>query len=430
MASYIRWILLILIIAAASTTLLAVMLTIDPPYEKEQLPRENVGQITGNYAEAVSTHFPDQSDSYRLLLENPRIRSAIEANPLVRDVGSVDYVGVLAEHLDAIESDDIARWNGYRTACPDTLSQRDRDLCMRDIYLRKVTVSLYVEANQIVPWSLLEYTDEELDVILGDLYQPAERYKRSSIVLSNGNPILPYEYVEELRTLFPERSINTQKDLLDLTIIRMRADGWRHATGSSKPKDVCGSMHFDFECLVDRKKGSDSITAGFLYAVLQSHNVPAVHEPRFLHGHTGLRFPSLGLIMRGNDVYDLTKAGRYTGPNPLPIDYTYLDLDTYARWNQLELCEAWYFLTRQESLQYLSAYDDPTWNGEILFAYCLNDSGYEPGEALRMVFSRRVAAPWDCLPEENPDAVGDMEPPLTEDELDEWMDRIGAVADC
>ncbi|MBT3814854.1 hypothetical protein HOG07_05450, partial [Candidatus Woesearchaeota archaeon] len=320
-----------------------------------------------------------------LLLSNQRITNAIELNPLTT---TNNYQKILNEKISDLEVGNTAHWNNFRSQA----NWQEEDLL--ELYLQKVAFSLYIEANALTPWSILDYSDEHLNLLLSDLYvddvltdvpmyQNGGYYKARKQSAFNGDSLIAFKYIQETKQQYPHLKVKTHKDLLDLIIIRMRDDEWVHfgseAEGCSDfPSEV---MNYDFQCLLDLKKGSDPLTAHFIFALLQSNNIPSKEVPVYLGGHTGIIYPTLDLTMEGNAVYSVLKKGILT-TNKLPIDNTYLDLNTYLIWDQVPTCQAFYFTTNKNVLDYFQYIGDPQWNTDIITTYCYTFMGNAPGEYL------------------------------------------------
>ena len=370
----------------------------------------------------VSAGGVDAGDPYGALLSNPRVTDAIETNPYIQRGTYLDF---LLMKIDQLETGQTESWDDYRHPVPHT------DQEIGEVILQKVALSLYVEVNELVPWSLFDYDDESLRVVLGDAFSE----KSSSpywwwYMLFNMNPLVPHAWGNSLRLLYPDHPIDSPKDLLDLTIIRMRDDGWTHRGSGFSYESACaeiGYMQFtDFECAELVKKGASGLTPVFIYSVLHAQNVPSRLIAWF--GHGGIEFPSLGIGMDGDGVYDLLKSGLALKPNYLPVDITYLELPLFEKWMAMEHCEAKWYETRRDALQYLGLLDDPAWNADILAAYCHRPSGgyYVPEDYLRSILNDGQRSVF-C---QNDDAEGEnyQAPALTDEELDEWMDAIAELA--
>ena len=360
-------------------------------------------------------------DPYDALLSNPRVTDAIETNPFI-EPGF--YLGFLRMKIDQLESRQTESWNDYRHPQPHT----DQELA--EVILQKVALSLYIDVNELVPWRLLDYDDDNLRVVLGDAFSETSSSPFWEwFILFNLNPLVPFAYAQRLRTLYPDDTIDSAKDLLDLTIIKMRDDGWVHRGSGYRYDSDCAEIGYlgfvDFECAGVAKKGASGLTPVFIYSVLHAQNIPSHNILWFRHG--GIEFPSLGLTMDGDGVYAGSKAGLRLRPNFLPVDISYLELSLFEKWNAMEHCDGFSLETSRGVLQYLSLYDDPAWNADVLESYCYRTFRYlVPGDFLRVSlvdFTLSIR----CQ-NEDPDADDYQAPALTDEEFDAWFAAIAEVA--
>ncbi len=93
------------------------------------------------------------------LLNNPKIIQGIEANPLTTPD---NYQEILLEKINDLETDNTDHWSDHRSK--DAMGLADEEQLR--LYLQKVALMLYVEFNNLVPWSILDYNDEDLILLL------------------------------------------------------------------------------------------------------------------------------------------------------------------------------------------------------------------------------------------------------------------------
>ena len=360
---------------------------------------------------------------YDDLLAHPRITQAIESHEFT-DPGT--YMNFLSTKITQLETADTESWSDYRHEPPYT------DTELKGAFLQKIALSLYVEVHQLVPWNLLDYSDQDLEILLGDWYFDVSIYYPSATRrhrMWNNNPLVPFAYANELRDLYPQEPFETPKDVLDLTIMRMRADGWVHCLGEFDYAAACGLPEgfYDFECMTEVKCGGSTITPLFIYSVLHAQNVPARQLIYVAHG--GMYFPALNLALDGDAVYNTILAGLRLRPNYIPVDNSLRDLDLFYAWSVLPVCEWASVEDRQRGLDYLVLYDDPNWNADVLAAYCYTNYLYpQPGDYLEYILID-ATMPFFC---QSDDPMGEyyFPPPLTEEEIDAWFAAIAAVAGC
>ena len=373
-----------------------------------------IAAVTGVLAMTAVAH---GGDPYEALLSNPRVTFAIETNPFIEPGTYMDF---LRMKIDQLETGQTESWNDYRHPQPHT----DQELA--EVILQKVALSLYIEVNELVPWRLLDYDDDNLRVVLGDAFSENSNppFWANPIVF-NLNPLVPFAYAQNLRTLYPDHPIDSAKDLLDLTIIKMRDDGWAHRGSDFSYADACADIGYlgfhDFECFELAKKGASGLTPRVIYSVLHAQNVPS--RDLFWFGHGGIEFPSLGFGMDGDGVYSAFEAGVRLRPNFLPVDISYLELSLFEKWSALDRCEGRYLESREDDLQYLALFDDPAWNADVLESFCFRNKFFPiPGDFLRKSLIGGQLGIF-CQ-NEDPDADDYQAPALTDEELDDWFAAI------
>jgi len=366
--------------------------------------------------------------STKSLLSNPRITKAIAVNPLTK---SKNYQPILLQKINDLETNNTKAWSNYRLK---NSWNEDEQL---ELYLQKVAYSLYVEAKGLTPWSIMDYSDQNLQLLLSDsyiadklpnttMYKQGGYYRDRKIAVFNGNPLIAQEYITQIVKANPEKQIITQKDMLDVIIINMRKDNWIHFSAED-PEQCADFSDWDLQCLLNIKKGSDIFMAEVIYALLQSQNIPSKEMPAYLGGHTGIQFPSLGLSMKGNDVYEIFRAGIIKRPNYLPIDLTYDTIAEYNEWNKNNPCIADSLRQRKEVLNYLQLYNDKNYNKDIIAAYCFSPANLKKGEYLTQLINKNIAI--QCL--NNDQTKENYEPnALSTTELQYWITEIAAIAQC
>lgn len=346
------------------------------------------------------------------LANHPRVKNAIEMNPLTK---GRDYQSFLFKHLNDLETNQTTDWSAYRAKT--SFSEEE----MLDIYLRKVAVSLHVEVYKIVPWSLLDYEDSYLNLLLSDLYVPDNFYLGRRQALFNGNPLEVLNYARETVSRYPNESSSTPKDFLHLIIRRMREDGWIHFGTEEKACDFAFFEAQDWHCLAAVKLGSSILTAEFLYAVLQVFNIPSYEEAQYTTGgHTGIIMPTLNIGMAGNYIYDSLRAGILLRPNKVPVSLSYDDLNQYQQWKKLPVCKSTRAAVRQAALNYLNLISSPIWKADIEASYqYTGDLFPQKGDFLKKVLLE------DSIPSEcqstNPAGEKFWEPTLSAEEISQWF---------
>ena len=348
------------------------------------------------------------------LLENPRVRNAIESNS---NIILGDYDTLLLSKVADLETGNTDSWNTHRQSDPWTQEE------LREVFLQKVALSLYVEVNNLVPWSFLDYSDEDLELLLGDSFYT---YWFPFYLMYNNNPLIPFGYANEMSELYPSSLIVTGKDLLYLIVVRMRDEGWKHVSASENISELCMDEglwggNFDFTCTEAVRRGTSGLTPSFISSILQTYNIPTKQVD--FSGHGGMIFPTLNLSMDGDAVYNSLKAGITLRPNVLPVEITFYDLDIFKIWEQEPHCE-WASQTfRKDVMEYLHLYCDSEWNHDIIATYNYVSPVIYPnkGDKLRDLFQ---SPPFFCQIED-PSNENYYTDTLIEEEIDFWFDLIG-----
>lgn len=268
--------------------------------------------LTDTQSISIMVYDESMLTPYNQLLNNRRIVNAIESSHVI-EPGK--YRDILIMKIVELEMNRVVSWNNYQHPTP----WLDEEVLIAS--LQKVALSLYTEVNNLVPWSILDYSDEDLSLLLGDLYLDEINKDNNIDRMFNHNPLDPRDYVDELRELYPD--IDTQKDLLYSTVIRMREDGWNHISGNDDRRMECGLPrwgHVDFQCMDQGKFGGSRITPLFIYSILQSQNIPSKKIDIAAHG--SILYPTIRLAMDGGCC-----ICKNFGRNCTPSEY-----DTYRKY--------------------------------------------------------------------------------------------------
>ncbi len=249
----------------------------------------------------------------------------------------------------------------------------------------------------------------------------------------NGNPLYGFDYVEELKELYPEKDFNTPKDVLDLIVIRMRDDGWSHFNKQGDEKYLEGFLETnpcDLPCMFYTTGGGDLTMSYALYALLQSHNIPSSAISAYLSppGHSGILYPSLELSMGGNYVFDTwIKGYNYKIPNLLPVNLTYDNYNTeYLVWmEEPTYCMREYHAQRKRALNYLNQYNHPTGKYDVLYAYCFYPISHYDIPLLEGLMETSI-----LCQDENPGQDNYHSAILTTEEIEEWNTKLNASVQC
>lgn len=391
---------------------------------------------------------PEKIKVYEELLNNERIKNAIESSTLLNKRRiflfsdddrliylineKIHYSDFLVESISQLEKGNIGHWSEYEDFDYGKNEWNSPYLnlsTLREVSLRKAAFSLYLEANEKVPWSLLDYTDEELKIILGEYF--TEPYHSEQIIFEehmffNTNPLRAYSYAQKLDLV---EDNYTQKDFLFRVIEKMREEGWVHISNWKFPHgDNCDPprLSVNFKCAEEKKKGTSTITPLYIYSVLQAHNIPS--EDSYFANHGGIEFTSLGLYLDGDGVYRQGLAGIRIRPNFIPVEHSFWKLEEMAQFKNLPPCEQSYKSARYKLLKYFNHYKENRWNKDLVASYCFTDREFlRKGDFLRNYIKTRYRS-WLCTEEYESGKVPISL--LTEEEIRFWLEKIAGVADC
>ncbi|OGY99083.1 MAG: hypothetical protein A2945_00065 [Candidatus Liptonbacteria bacterium RIFCSPLOWO2_01_FULL_52_25] len=361
------------------------------------------------------TAFPSK---YNLLLNNQKINSAITKSGALQ-VGEIEF---LQDKILELENNNTQTWNQFLH--PQPFGEQE----MRKMWLQQVALSLYVEANKIVPWSILSYENESLNLLLA---YPIESYSPGNGIVSfsvfNHNPIIPYNYAKEISKLY-SNAPNTPKNFLYSLVMRMRNDGWIHAFGDpySPACGISNGYPVTFSCVGETKRGTSTVTPLFIKSVLAAYNIPS----QFIHpyfGHGGIFFPTLSLAMDGDALYDSFLGGLLIRPNKIPVENSFINLNLVKTWLTMPTCQGPRLNARANVLAYLALYNKPEWREDLIAAYNYKpDGSYYSGQWLKE-WAIKGTMPFFCQ-NTDPAASNYWTPILSESEWSFWLGKIASVS--
>ena len=302
---------------------------------------------------------------------------------------------------------------------------------MRKMWLQQVALSLYAEANKIVPWSILSYADESLNLLLAYPYAPYPSFTGLvSFSVFNHNPILSYNYAKEVARSYPNAN-NTPKDFLYSLVMKMRNDGWVHITGDPSNYEACdfsNGFPLTFDCVGKIKKGTSTHTPLFIKSALVSYNIPSqLIRPYF--GHGGIFFPTVSLAMDGDAAYDDYFSGLFNKPHAkIPVENSFSDLNLTKNRLKMLSCQGTRLNLRDKVISYLSLYNKLEYREDLISAYKYTFNGSYPiGQWLKEGIINNVFPSTGCQ-NTNPSAPNYWAPILSESEWTFWLDKIASVA--
>ena len=380
---------------------------------------------------------------YHPIINNPKINAAVTKVGLFDHLANLTFntrteslqseeLNFLRDKILQLENDSIQNWGQYRVYLQNGTFPPPS--VYRELWLQKIALSFYTEANKIVPWSLTNYSDTELSMLLSfndSSYGDSDHF-------FNNNPLIPRAYGLEVSQLY-QSAFSSPKDLTFSIVKKMRNDFWVHFSGGTNYLERCGLSRYptDFQCLTQVKNGGSEYTPLFISSILAAYNVPSqrIGAPRF-QGHGGITFPSLNLAMDGDVVYEDFGSGfsfKYRTPpktNLIPVENSFMNLD-FAKLNVILpanpnfnlQCKAASAGERIILLSYFKLYDHPVAKEDLIFAYNYSvDDGQQPGEWLKTNASRHIR-PGFC-DSDNPSDLNYWEPPLSDSELNYWIAKI------
>jgi len=208
----------------------------------------------------------------------PILESYLSENPLVKDY--IENLNLLTRSYFYSEFYEL-----------NTTGNISLDEEVKKIQAAKIARSIWIDINNMVPWKLKDYSNEDLAIIFK--YNPYEH-------VPDCDPIDTYQYVKDYIN-------NTKIDTISAIIDSLRR--YSHAIGPWGTNDGIG-------CLRDMLKrnsimgchASSQMMANLITAV----NIPAYYRYNpasknwFVGGHGGLVVPNIGYISHGDNIYGNT----------------------------------------------------------------------------------------------------------------------------
>lgn len=206
-----------------------------------------------------------------------------------------------------------------------------------------VAQSLAVEATKRVPWSLADYSPEELAMLLDgrSMYRwdPSSRSYRIPYIygtVTPGDPVRVFDFLQTKKIL-----ASTPRETIEQLI------GWgrqrlHHFTGDWNASNVYAQWKYygwpPVERMINGVTQSDGLqanlsggcfgTVGFLKAVLRTANIP-VRLENPCNGHAAAFFVRENLYLtHGDDVYDLTTKHE----PPIPAGKLLVEPAKFKKW--------------------------------------------------------------------------------------------------
>jgi hypothetical protein len=287
---------------------------------------------------------------YPELFVNPRIRNRLNWENVAGAVNFDDWTGEQsADLIDAIM--DLERGAPASPPLPDVSGNPTPyvldETSAWSVYVRQIAVSLWVEKNGLVDWSLLELTDDELALILDGrkwfLRSEADGHYGSAPpvgYVTPWNPHASYEFLANFAYIKGD-SLSTIYALTEWMTIHLR----HHTVADGDFLELYGFAGLP---LLDRMsyplEGVDHVAygcgggTGFFVALLRTINIPVEAAraelfgcPPGVLGHYRPSFPSVDLSTpHADNVYHPYFGGGISGQLPVSkLFFTSAEMDAF-----------------------------------------------------------------------------------------------------
>ncbi len=211
-----------------------------------------------------------------------------------------------------------------------------------DLYLAHAAISLYVEVNRLVPWSITTYSNANLALLFDgrkfvnfvperSRYTFSKNYRDDSGLagIIDWNPLMDYEFMNENGFVKP-----TQQETIYALSNWMRENmahmGVADEEQFSATYGYNESLPVDF--MLSPPEGWRRLSVGCFgvsslnWALLSTLNIP-VGKNLTLGSHRGVVFPTAGLALgHGDDVYNLYNR---RGVQEVPVERIFYNLDEF-----------------------------------------------------------------------------------------------------
>lgn len=339
------------------------------------------------------------TDDIGQFLDDPIIGSAI-GNLSIEDTATLKTL--YAE----LQKNNTSTWSEFDNKTDFTLAE------IKKIWLRRVAYALYVEKQKLVPWSLKQFSADQLKSMLSfcnekgdhsnhiewkcELYivpfgvnNGVDNYEFENDTIIAPNPITEFAIAQKL--LNPSKindtsvydqvtKISKPKDLIDKLISGLRKIGLNHlgsATPAKYQNDKIVALQDFYQQTIDHPDqpiGTSHRNAVFLSDLLRSWNVPSLYvRNNKIWGHGSILFVTENIgMMSADDIQALASW---------PIDAAYRQISDLKIFFYSEECQGEAFVQKLFYDKLLNYYNDPIFFTKIYYkginqsennAYCVN----------------------------------------------------------
>lgn len=392
-----------------------------------------------------------QYDPIEKFFSNPKIKQA------VGDLTQEERVFLSQSFFD-LQTGKTASWEEY-----DDITKKLSLKDIKKIWLRRVAHSFYIEENKNVPWSLLNYSQADLDRLLSfcingeqigvfpdmpcgqgfydsTFYSlPGDKYYLLGLIRSP-NPIVEFDIGKMLISppkisdnKIPDNisAIGKPRDAIEKFIIGMRKIGWGHNYNGSKIEYEgtipLKTIFYTSLENPDKPQGSSWRNSLFLLHVLRSWNIPSITSGENKQmGHGNIIFTSENVGMSSGD--DVQGLKHY------PVEMSLWDAELLKQNYYLDACKFTSVSTRERALKLLSYLDKAPYNtilyykknGFMQTSFC-DDPGIFKQQLLNELVNKKEEG-LHCTKEQQLKFGLTYQPPFTEKEIDDWVEKIAAYA--
>lgn len=282
----------------------------------------------------VDLHMNKDYENY--YAENPRVLDSLKDNSLV-DKDTMLYIHQYIDELESlgyiksiekpaieyiVEEGDNYYWEGYKQ---DWLVGGEVNMSVANrMGAAKIAHAIWLDKNKLVPWSLSDYTDEELDIVLGKDFtivikeweedgirhrevEVIENFVSNFQMIIDHNPSDVYQYSQKFIS-------NTQKETIYNILTHLRKD---FAHGSREEGDITPLRpqaiievltNYDEEGHRVSPEGCHSMSQ-IIVSMLRSLNIPSYVDDGWYAAvesgrHASAFFPTIQkILIHGDDIY-------------------------------------------------------------------------------------------------------------------------------
>jgi hypothetical protein len=322
---------------------------------------------------------PDnKEDAYLNLMQNFKIQSVTKLTE--------DEKKILLHLIRQLEYQATCDWEELHLPEVSSLSIEELKL----VWLRRLAVALYHEINDTFAWKIIDYSLNDLDVLLGfnildgnpsfldfannggdfDNIAPDRYYFRNAVW--SANPMHSMVIMHIVRDLYspaePQAALYNFVDYL-------REMGWHHGNQndpaweelpyhvSTTPEGISVKVwNFEAYFMINQGGGCSS-ASGVIREAMRAFNIPAI-VGRNLYDHQGIYLPDLDLIMvHGDEIYSAIFRDH-------PAQNTFRSRGWYEPFIGQDLCDFYFAHYKKAYLDWFSYYQDPVYGPKLKHDFC------------------------------------------------------------